>query len=849
MSKDVVIVESPTKARTISKILGNSYSVLSSMGHIRDLPQKKLGVDVENGFTPNYEINQGRKKTLKLLTDSIKNSKSAYLATDPDREGEAISWHLYEILKEKNSSTEFHRVTFHEITRDAVLNAFSNATEINMNLVNAQQARRVLDRIVGYRVSPLLWKQVNRKAKSAGRVQSVALRLICEREKEIVNFVPKEYWNFKASFSKKNSAETFLAKLTKIDGKKADVNNSESALEIYEEVIKAPFSVEKVEKTHKNKRPSPPFITSTLQQAASTNLRFSTKQTMMIAQQLYEGIDSGQGPAGLITYMRTDSVNISKEAQKNAKEYIQSVYGDAYIPQKPHSFKSKKLAQEAHEAIRPTDLSLPPQKAEAYLDKNQHRLYRMIWNRFIASQMAPAKNLHHTVDVSSDTGTCKRKYLFRATSVTTIFPGYLKVYSLHDVETDSQEESETAIPELKNGENCKLNQLEKEQKFTEPPPRFSEGALVRELENNGVGRPSTYASIVATIQMREYVQKTKGKLIPTELGMTVTDFLVAKLPNLFEVHFTARMEDELDTIEQGSINWIMMLDSFYKNFSEWLSDIEGTVSTKIEEAIEVISIFPENITWLEAKKSGNRQYDDKKFVESLKTQLEKNKNLTDKQWNALMIIIARYEDQLKNLSEMLEKFNLLSHFQRVKNDLIEKNNRLQNCEVDQSIIEICKSLESVKTWEKNVGKGNRVFDDKKFYLSLARQAESGKILSEAQTRALRKLAIKYKDQIDNFDHLKNKYELVDENPVDDGSAEETKKLFTLTEKINNWKSDNKNGRVKFDPKQFVDSLANQFETKKHLSKRQLYSLRKVIKNHKDQISDFEQHALELDLDL
>ena len=850
MSKDLVIVESPAKARTISKIVGREFTVLSSMGHVRDLPEKNLGVDLKKRFEPTYRINSSRKNIIKELGDAIKKARQAFLATDPDREGEAIAWHLFEILKKQNPQAEFQRVTFHEITKQAVTNAFRDPVHINMDLVNAQQARRVLDRLVGYKVSPLLWKQVHNNAKSAGRVQSVALRLICEREHAINTFEPKEYWNLSAIFSKPSTNQTFLAKLHRVNNSKLEITNEDQAERIYQDVNKGRYHVSKLTDTPKTKRPAPPFITSTLQQAASTNLRFSAKQTMMIAQQLYEGVDTGSGPTGLITYMRTDSVNVAREAQATARDFISDRFGKNFIPDKPHIYKSKKTAQEAHEAIRPTDVHFTPEKAKQYLDEKQLKLYKLIWNRFLASQMAQARYIQHAVEVENDPETCTDSYCFRATATETTFQGFLKVYDLRDVESDENDESQVKLPDLTLNESCDLHKLDSEQKFTEPPPRYSEGTLVRELENNGVGRPSTYAAIIGTIIQRKYIEKTKGKLSPTSLGKLVCDYLVQNMPKLFEVDFTARMEDQLDSIEQGKLNWQEMLTAFYTTFSEWIEAIKSESRVDSEDVTRLMSIFPSDFDWPEPQKRGNRTYDDKKFFNSLKSQIDNGKALTEKQWNALMMLAIRNEEKLPKLRGIVNEMGILSTYEKLKEVLDRQNTAASNEQSgDTPALKLCRYLDSVKTWEKSVGRGKRTYDDQKFYSSLSTQARSGKTLSDAQINALKNLTVKYSDQLDDYENIRQEFDLdsMRNTANNEKSIEEIQKLFSLVEGIKNWNSNHDKGKRKFDEKAFVESLRSQFERKKGLTARQLYSLKKIIKNHKDQIPEYDVRSTELNI--
>ncbi len=848
MSDGLVIVESPAKARTINRILDSSYSVQSSMGHIRDLPEKSLGVDLENDFTPTYQVNKGRKNIIGSLNEAVKKAKNVYLATDPDREGEAIAWHLFELLKKKGKSAEFHRVTFHEITKQAVLNAFKHPEKLDMDRVNAQQARRILDRIVGYQVSPLLWKQIDRSARSAGRVQSVALRLICEREVKIRGFVPVEYWVFTALFYKINHKDdSFSAKLHAIDDAKVEIDNEKDALFIYDEVLKADYIVDNVAQKPKTKRPGPPFITSTLQQAAGSNLRFGANRTMIIAQQLYEGIDTGSGPVGLITYMRTDSVNVAEEAKKNAKEFIIKEFGEKFVPAKPNFYKSKQSAQEAHEAIRPTDISLTPDMAAKFLDRDQLRLYKLIWNRFMASQMAPAKLIQHTIDIVNKPGTCSKKYLFRATATITQFPGYMRVYNLEDIAVENAESIISKLPEMFKGDQCILDNLDKVQKFTEPPPRFTEATLVRELEGNGIGRPSTYAAIVNTIQIRKYVDKEKGKLSPTSLGETVSTYLTKNLNDLFAVEFTAEMEGELDAVEQGKVEWQDMLESFYKKFSSWVGEVDSKNVPDLSNVHTILNLFPDDFQWKEPTSNGVRTYDDKKFVTSLKKQIDSGKKISDKQWQALLNVFVSYEEKLPEFSNIVTELEISETIGEIKERRSEKIANLKAIDPDDISLRICKSLSDVKNWEEPVKKGNRTFDDKKFFNSLNTQLNNGKVLSAAQSNALKNLLLKYRSQVANYDDLQSELDLPSEEEVNK-VKEEIASLVELVSEITDWKVVEKKGKSRsFDQQKFVDSLCGQFKQKGRLSEKQVNSLKKVIRSKKDQIQNYEEKAEKLGL--
>jgi len=553
MSNSLIIVESPTKARTISKFLGSGYEIRSSNGHVRDLPKKTLGVNIDNDFQPEYEVIPQRKKTISELKKASLGAKGVYLATDPDREGEAIAWHIAQLL----NLSKAWRIEFHEITKPAVLKALSNSRSINLNLVNAQQARRILDRLVGYKISPLLWQKVKRGL-SAGRVQSVALRLICEREKEVEEFVPQEYWEIWATLSK--DEEQFKAKLIKVKEEKVKINNQEESETILHGLEGASYVVEEVKIKEQKRKPLPPFITSTLQQEANYRLGFSASKSMLIAQSLYEGVELGEeGPTGLITYMRTDSVNLSNSAKDEAKRYIQEKYGKEYLPKVPRLYKSRKGAQEAHEAIRPVLVYKEPEGIKKYLSSDQFRLYQLIFSRFLASQMSDA--LLEVVSVDIRAG---KEYLFRATGSRVLFPGFRKVYK------EKEEEERKTLPKLKEKELLRLEELTPEQHFTSPPPRYTEATLVKTLEEEGIGRPSTYAPIIKTVQERDYVKKEKRTLLPTNLGKVVNELLVKNFTQIMEVKFTAQMEDNLDKIEEGKSDWVEILNDFYQGFSQVL---------------------------------------------------------------------------------------------------------------------------------------------------------------------------------------------------------------------------------------------------------------------------------------
>ena len=573
MAKSLVIVESPTKAKTIGKYLGKQYVVKASIGHIKDLPKKDLAVDVEKGFEPRYEVIEGKKKLISELKQAAKDVESVYLAADPDREGEAICYHLQEELDGAKKGPKFYRLMFNEITANAIKKALETPGSVNLHLVDAQQARRILDRLVGYKISPLLWDKV-RRGLSAGRVQTVALRLIVDREREIRAFVKREYWTVDVHLNAKKPP-VLNARFTKKNDEAIEIADEGAAKSLVDQLDGAKYLVHSVTTREKKRNPVPPFITSTLQQEASRKLRFSVKRTMMLAQRLYEGIELGsEGSVGLVTYMRTDSPRVSNEALDEVRGLIKERYGPQFCPDSPNVYKSKKDAQEAHEAIRPTSSLRTPDQVQPYLEEDALKLYRLIWMRFVASQMMPAVFDQTTIDVSAK-GKDGATYMFRATGSVPKFNGFLDVYKEGKDEKDADDEEEKhKLPLVHEGEELKFKEILPEQHFTEPPPRYNEATLVKELEADGVGRPSTYASILSTIQEREYVKKEGGKFIPTELGMVVTDLLLESFEDLFDVKYTARMEEELDEIEEGKMDWREAMAEFYGRFQKDLEHAE-----------------------------------------------------------------------------------------------------------------------------------------------------------------------------------------------------------------------------------------------------------------------------------
>ena len=583
MADKLIIVESPAKATTIKKFLGGNVKVLASMGHIRDLPKSKLAIDIENDFTPEYINIRGKGALIKTLKKEAKNAKYVYLATDPDREGEAIAWHLAYILEIPED--EVCRVTFNEITKEAIQKSIKSPRKIDKDLTDAQQARRVLDRIVGYKISPILWKKVKRGL-SAGRVQSVAVKLIVDREEEIEKFIPEEYWNITAQLLEPKTEKTFEANFYGKEGKKLELHSKEDVDNIIKQIEKGQYIVTDVKKGEKKRTPAPPFTTSTMQQEASRKLGFTLKRTMSIAQGLYEGVNVGaKGTVGLITYMRTDSTRISEEARAYAKEHIVKTYGENYYENR--YYKTKQNSQDAHEAIRPTYIDLEPETIKQYLTPEQYKLYKLIYNRFIASQMSAA--IYNTVSANIDVNT----YNFRASGQNLKFKGFMTLYV--EVLENEKEEVELSLPELEIGATVIKQKLNSKQSFTAPPPRYTEASLVKALEEKGIGRPSTYSPTITTILERRYIEKEQKQLMPTELGKVVNKLLVENFPNIIDVEFTAKIEEEFDAVAEGKENWKQILREFYPPFKEQLD--------KAEKELEHVTIADE-VTDIPCEKCG-----------------------------------------------------------------------------------------------------------------------------------------------------------------------------------------------------------------------------------------------------
>ena len=826
MGKKLVIVESPAKAKTINKILGRDYDVTSSVGHIRDLPERSIGVDIENDFQPKYVVSKGKKKVIDELKKRAKACDEIFLAPDPDREGEAIAWHVKEVLEPVCKEKPFHRVQYNEITAPAVRRAFEHPGKIDMDRVDAQQARRILDRLVGYTVSPMLWRRVQRGL-SAGRVQSVALRLVCAREDKIEKFVPEAYWLMGANVRKKSvPLDPFEIRLSRIREDKAEIKSEEQATAILADLEGRTLEVSEIgTKTIRRKAP-PPFITSSLQQAGSTYCSFSPKRTMALAQRLYEGIDTGDGPTGLITYMRTDSFSISKEAQESCRKVISKDFGDDYVPEKPNVYRSRSGAQEAHEAIRPTDVSRTPDSLRGKIDSPDLKLYTLIWERFVASQMSQAKLSQRTVKVRAlPVGDRKTEYLFTASTTDVVFPGYMKVAKITVKKTSEKkdgEEKEQKLPPLAEGEPLEHLEWLSERKETKPPPRFSEASLVRELESNGVGRPSTYAQIISTLQQREYVSNEKRSLVPTELGRRVNALLVETLGMLFDVTFTASMEETLDQIEQGKCQWTDMIRGFYGDFEKWM---EGTKlppanGDHVNQSLELLGSVQ---TWAPAVKRGKRTYSDDRYVASMQKQIAEGKREpSQRQLETLVKMAWRYRDQIPDAEKTLKDMGF--------------SELLASPEMQPPREETTKKLAILLALEMDE-------QARAFVESLDGRVKSGRRLTDAQLAALDNVIMAHSSQIDNFEAVREEFGLTAQ-VQDDGASEALLKVMSA---VKEWKPPVQRGKRTFDDKQFYESLSKHFQTRKMLSPRQLAALKRMVQRYRDQVPNYERLVERWDL--
>ncbi len=827
----LLIVESPTKARTISRMLGRDYTIMASMGHVRDLPEHVFGVNIADNFAPQYVDSARSAKIVRELRAAAKKADEIYLAPDPDREGEAIAWHLSEVLKSVWNKP-FHRVTFHEITRSAINRALDNKSSINMNLVDAQQARRVLDRIVGYQVSPLLWSRVE-KGISAGRVQSVALRLVVEREREITGFTAEEYWVFSLVFRADDGRE-FACKLFKIDGKDFRITNGTDAESLLNAVLSgsAP-AVRSVSVIERRRNAPPPFTTSTMQQAASNACHFSATNTMRYAQQLYEGVDVGEGgSSGLITYMRTDSVTVAREAQEAARAFIRDNYGADYCPDRPNYFKNKAAAQEAHEAIRPTDITRTPEKVAPYLEPELLKLYTLIWRRFTASQMSQSIQNLTAVDVAVK-GSDGHDYAFRATAAVPVFAGFSAVYGEEKRRDDS--ENAAVLGARREGDILSIADSVREQKFTEPPPRYSEAALIKELEENGIGRPSTYAAILRTVQQRNYVSREQGRLVPTELGFRVCDFLVGHLPELFNVRFTADMENRLDDVEAGSVAWTQMMRDFYSKFAPWLEQAKNSDAPPPEYVSALLSQLS-GVEFAPAEKRGSRTYSDSKFFKSIQEAFEKSGRISRRQYQVLLDLAARYVSKVdRSVFAREVNCDLDSAIEAAEARRKKAEETALPEEQKADYARLFDAFANVK-WEEPVTRRGRVYDDCKFFTSLKKQVSSGKIMSDKQLAALGRIAQKYISGISDGEFVMSMLNIsgnTEPSAEDNASGANTEALLKELSQVTAWAEPVKRGRRTYSDKDFYESLASQYESRRKLSSKQVAALEKIAAKYRN----------------
>lgn len=831
MAKKLVIVESPAKAKTIAKILGAEYVVKSSVGHVRDLPERRLGVDIEHGFEPHYEVSKGKTKVIQEIKKAAKDCDTIYLAPDPDREGEAIAWHLRQLLEEEKTPRRFARVQYNEITPGAVAAAFKNPGEIDQPRVDAQQARRILDRIVGYMVSPMLWRRIQRNL-SAGRVQSVALRMVCERERRITEFKPEAYWLLGAMVRKTLAPfDPFRLRLKSIDGKKADLRSEDRVRQILEDLRGVSLRVTGIHTRQVNKRPPPPFITSTLQQAASSYCGFSPGRTMRLAQRLYEGLDLGRGAIGLITYMRTDSVNVSADARTAARDYVEKHFGKEFVPEKPNVYKGRAGAQEAHEAIRPTDIALSPDKLPKSVGAPERKLYDLIWRRFMASQMTPARYEQRRIDVEgapSETrapdAPASPAYGFGASASVLVFPGYTRVSqpaTSGPAKNESRDEDSDVVdnlPPLTEGEPLVCLEWLSERKETKPPPRFSEASLVRALEAKGIGRPSTYAGIIETLNQRNYIEREKRMLLPSELGVRVNDLLVDKLPRLFDVNFTAEMEAMLDRVEKGELAWRKMLEAFYRDFQVWLEEAREPAADEqvVADALELLGRVRD---WAPAYKRGRRTFSDQKFVESISEQARTGRHgVSPRQLEALMRLLARYSDQIDGAAAFLKKHG--------RAEFLEAPELQPPRDVTHRKLEILAGLELAEP-------------DRDFVNSLAEQVKAGRRLTEAQTAALDSVLRGARAQIEDFERLRRELGI---DPPDEAAEGECRDLLEALETVSEWREPTRRGKREFNDRAFFESLRSQFARRRALSPRQRSALRRMVAQYRGQVTNYESLA-------
>jgi len=827
--KKLLIVESPAKAKTIGKYLGSEFTVKSSVGHIRDLPKTgglAIKIEPKKGetgiwtFSPSYEISAEKKKVVSDLRAAAKAADEIYLAPDPDREGEAIAWHLSEVLARETKGKKVARVTYNEITKDAVQNAVANPGEINMARVDAQQARRILDRLVGFQVSPMLWKYLTYgRFLSAGRVQSVALRLLVEREREIRAFVPEPYWILGVEAKKDDVA--FTARLARLDGKKPEIRTAEAAETIAGDLATATLRVSGVKDQSKSRHPYPPFTTSTLQQAASSVCGFTPHRTMGLAQKLYE--------QGLITYMRTDSVNIAQSAREAASAFIAAEYGGRFLPEQPNIYRSKAGAQEAHEAIRPTDVLRKPGTIGG-LDEAAAKLYDLIWRRFVASQMADARFSLRTVSLEPQKPGLAHAYVFTASTTSVEFEGFLKAMPSASLKRKQEADEETdevgALPPLAEGDKPEVLRWLSDRKETKPPARFSEAALVKALEENGVGRPSTYAQTIEVLINRQYATRESRQLVPTKRGEDVNDWLVSRLPALFDVGYTAQMESELDKVEEGDETGEKMLSAFYAKFLDWLASAKDPPPDP-EKFRALFALFDEVKAWRAPKTRGKRTYDDRAFVASVREQMEKEPGkLSERQLRVLATLAVSYRSQIADADARLAALGW--------GDLVERAKEAPPDELVQDCFQVLDRLERLS--------------GSKFLASLQKQVEQGRTLSERQFAVLARSVCECEGEDPGLVALKARLAPYVPGGTAPAPADPVvPELVAMLGEIKTWREPVKRGRRTFDDKEFADSLTNQYGRRKTLTPRQVAAMRKMLVSYREQIGDFAARAERLGL--
>ncbi|MBO7299130.1 MAG: type I DNA topoisomerase [Kiritimatiellae bacterium] len=836
----LIIVESPAKAKTIGKIMGKEFNVMASKGHIRDLPKDTLAIDVNNNYKPRYEISQDREAIINSLVSAAKKSDEIFLAPDPDREGEAIAWHLKEVLSEKleNKELPFRRVQYNEITPSAVRKAFAAPGEINMPRVDAQQARRLLDRIVGYKISPFLGKRLGSSNLSAGRVQTVALRLVCERDAEIAAFIPTPYWIFSGMFSKLVEPKTpFKATLKSINGKKADIKDEAFQQQIQNDLNACKYKLVDLKTTTEKKSTKPPFKTSTLQQAASNAFGFSPSATMQIAQKLYEGVElKDEGTVGLITYMRTDSVAVSNDARDAAHRYITQTYGEQYFNGK--NFTNSKNAQAAHECIRPTDPMRTPEHVKGVLSERDLKLYSLIWTRFIASQMTDVVYEQLTAYIDTESS-CQNVYTFSASARKLIFDGFTKLIKekprkQESENDDGEEEFLDGLPPLEIGEYLAPfgTPPKSERKENKPPYRFNEASLIQELERNGIGRPSTYATIIKTLNDRRYVEKDGKAMHATQLGVDVNNVLIKYFPELFNVKFTASMEEELDRIEESHAEWTSMIDQFFKKLEEWLAQARGAVDPEVVKS--VLALMANIVNWAKPIRTGRNSFSEQRFLKDIQACLDpaaseadqkRSRSVTERQFKTLIDIAYRYKNEIPDLESKLGEIGV-------------EYKPEQPVAPDEKVLKLFEVMDNSGIPDEK---------DKAFVESLKKWVEGGRALTTKQQYRLQMIFNAMHENVTNFSPELCTDLGVEYKPVEKVDTSRIEDLLTALSKVANWRQPSKRGKRVFNDYDFYTSVQQQFSNNKVLSDRQLYCLDRMVVTYKDQIDNFAELAKKYDL--